>query len=108
MNAGRPARPAHTADVSLIPLLLQTLCTDLSELGCALSSSVRAVHRDSTDGFAARMRMGLAFSVVGLSMLIGTPIFGALLAPAPASASIKALGLEKNDMACVENEPVSI
>ena len=32
--------------------------------------------------------MGLAFSVVGLSMLIGTPIFGALLAPAPAGALV--------------------
>ncbi|KAI0759284.1 MFS general substrate transporter [Trametes elegans] len=46
------------AYVSLIPPLLGTLCTDLSELG---------------------LRMGLAFSLVGTSMLIGTPIFGALL-----------------------------
>ncbi|TBU39592.1 MFS general substrate transporter [Dichomitus squalens] len=46
------------AYVSLIPPLLGMLCTDHSELG---------------------LRMGLAFSVVGVSMLIGTPIFGVLL-----------------------------
>ncbi|KAI0357968.1 MFS general substrate transporter [Trametes cingulata] len=46
------------AYVSLIPPLLGALCTDLSELG---------------------LRMGLAFSLVGTSMLVGTPIFGALL-----------------------------
>ncbi|KAI0653724.1 MFS general substrate transporter [Cubamyces menziesii] len=46
------------AYVSLIPPLLGTLCTDVSELG---------------------LRMGLAFSLVGTSMLVGTPIFGALL-----------------------------
>ncbi|KAI9069729.1 MFS general substrate transporter [Trametes sanguinea] len=44
--------------VSLIPPLLGTLCTDLGELG---------------------LRMGLAFSLVGTSMLVGTPVFGALL-----------------------------
>ncbi|CDO74353.1 hypothetical protein BN946_scf184582.g2 [Trametes cinnabarina] len=44
--------------VSLIPPLLGTLCTDMSELG---------------------LRMGLAFSLVGTSMLVGTPVFGALL-----------------------------
>ncbi|KAM5539789.1 hypothetical protein V8D89_006602 [Ganoderma adspersum] len=46
------------AYVSLIPPLLGMLCTDHGELG---------------------LRMGLAFSVVGVSMLVGTPIFGALL-----------------------------
>ncbi|KAI0752945.1 major facilitator superfamily domain-containing protein [Daedaleopsis nitida] len=46
------------AYVSLIPPLLGMLCTDLSELG---------------------LRMGLAFSLVGVSNLLGTPIFGALL-----------------------------
>ncbi|KAL1939552.1 hypothetical protein VTO73DRAFT_9863 [Trametes versicolor] len=46
------------AYVSLIPPLLGMLCTDLSELG---------------------LRMGLAFSIVGTSMLVGTPVFGALL-----------------------------
>ncbi|KAI0717823.1 major facilitator superfamily domain-containing protein [Cerioporus squamosus] len=46
------------AYVSLIPPMLGLLCTDLSELG---------------------LRMGLAFSLVGISMLVGTPIFGALL-----------------------------
>ncbi|KAI1790028.1 MFS general substrate transporter [Ganoderma leucocontextum] len=48
------------AYVSLIPPLLGMLCTDHGELG---------------------LRMGLAFSVVGVSMLVGTPIFGALLNP---------------------------
>ncbi|TBU21908.1 MFS general substrate transporter [Dichomitus squalens] len=46
------------AYVSLVPPLLGMLCTNHSELG---------------------LRMGLAFSVVGVSMLIGTPIFGVLL-----------------------------
>ncbi|OSD00576.1 MFS general substrate transporter [Trametes coccinea BRFM310] len=46
------------AYVSLIPPLLGMLCTDLGELG---------------------LRMGLAFSLVGTSMLVGTPVFGALL-----------------------------
>ncbi|KAI0686578.1 major facilitator superfamily domain-containing protein [Earliella scabrosa] len=46
------------AYVSLIPPLLGMLCADMSELG---------------------LRMGLAFSIVGVSNLLGTPIFGALL-----------------------------
>ncbi|RPD55506.1 MFS general substrate transporter [Lentinus tigrinus ALCF2SS1-7] len=46
------------AYVSLIPPMLGLLSPDLSELG---------------------LRMGLAFSLVGISMLVGTPIFGALL-----------------------------
>ncbi|KAI0800007.1 major facilitator superfamily domain-containing protein [Fomes fomentarius] len=46
------------AYVSLIPPLLGMLSNDLSELG---------------------LRMGLAFSIVGVSNLLGTPIFGALL-----------------------------
>ncbi|EIW53756.1 MFS general substrate transporter [Trametes versicolor FP-101664 SS1] len=54
------------AYVSLIPPLLGTLCTDLSELG---------------------LRMGLAFSIVGTSMLVGTPVFGALLDSASAPGS---------------------
>ncbi|KAI0824487.1 MFS general substrate transporter [Trametes gibbosa] len=54
------------AYVSLIPMLLGTLCTDLSELG---------------------LRMGLAFSLVGTSMLVGTPVFGALLDAGPAPGS---------------------
>ncbi|KAI0672576.1 MFS general substrate transporter [Trametes maxima] len=55
------------AYVSLIPPLLGALCTDLSELG---------------------LRMGLAFSLVGTSMLVGTPIFGALLAPPRAGRAL--------------------
>ncbi|THH15537.1 hypothetical protein EW146_g4952 [Bondarzewia mesenterica] len=47
-------------DVSLIPNLLACLARSMSELG---------------------VRMGIAFSVVGIAMLVGTPIDGALLGP---------------------------
>lgn len=48
------------AYVSLIPNLLACLARNISEIG---------------------VRMGVAFSVVGIAMLVGTPIDGALLGP---------------------------
>jgi hypothetical protein len=64
-----------SADVSLIPSLLAQLSTHIGELGWVTSSlSLHHLFR-----CVSRIRMGIAFSVVGIAMLIGTPIEGALL-----------------------------
>ncbi|PCH37601.1 MFS general substrate transporter [Wolfiporia cocos MD-104 SS10] len=61
---------ASGAYISLIPSLLVALCNNLGELG---------------------VKMGLAYTAVALAMLVGTPIAGALLGTARASAGAQGL-----------------
>ncbi|KAI0665325.1 major facilitator superfamily domain-containing protein [Trametes maxima] len=73
----------------LLPAILTSAALVFALFGATNTGGVVTVA--ALFGFssgACTLRMGLAFSLVGTSMLVGTPIFGALLAPPRAGRAL--------------------